>query len=128
MRKIVLSHLARSRSLGALIACLVIAGFAQPASAGEVTSRLAGQQTTVKCRRVDPRHIQCTMTIRRGAAISRTVNMWITRGTLVVARGHGRIQSGKAALTMRVLHRMTPGQYTVTMLVTLTTSTVKLLH
>jgi hypothetical protein len=54
--------------------------------------------------------------------------MRITRGTLVVARGHGRIQSGKAALTMRVLHRMTPARYTVTMVVTLTTSTVKRLR
>jgi hypothetical protein len=54
--------------------------------------------------------------------------MRITRGTLVVARGDGRIQSGNAALTMRVLHRMTPGPYTVTMVVTLITSTVKRLR
>ena len=122
------SGLARSRSLRALIACLLIAALAQPASAAAVTSRLAGRQTTVKRRRVDPRHIQCAMTIRHGAAISGTVRMRITRGTLVVARGHGRIQSGTAALTMRVLHRMTPGRYTVTMVVTLTTSTVKRLR
>lgn len=123
-----MSHLARSRSLRALIACVVIAVFTQPTSARAATSRLGGRQTTVKCRRVDPGHIQCTMRIRRGAATSGTVRMRITRGTLVVARGDGRIQSGNAALTMRVLHRMTPGPYTVTMVVTLITSTVKRLR
>jgi hypothetical protein len=45
--------------------------------------------------------------------------MRITRGKLVVALGHGRVTRGKATLTMRVLHRMMPGQYTVAMVVTL---------
>ena len=42
-----LNHLTRSRSLRALmlIACVVIAAFAQPASAGAATSGLAGRQT-----------------------------------------------------------------------------------
>jgi hypothetical protein len=39
--------------------------------------------------------------------------------TLLVASGRGRLSSGKATLTMRVLHRMTPGSYTVSMVVTI---------
>jgi hypothetical protein len=45
--------------------------------------------------------------------------MRITRGKLVVALGYGRVTRGQATLTMRVLHRMTPGQYTVAMVLTL---------
>jgi hypothetical protein len=59
------------------------------------------------------------MTIKRGAGISGTVKMRISRGTLLVAVGHGRVTHGKATLTMRVLHRMLPGRYTVSMVVTL---------
>jgi hypothetical protein len=50
--------------------------------------------------------------------------MRITRGKLVVAVGHGRVTRGEATLTMRVLHRMTPGQYTVAMVVTLNATQV----
>jgi len=45
--------------------------------------------------------------------------MRITRGKLVEALGHGRVTRGEATLTMRVLHQMTPGQYTVAMVLTL---------
>jgi hypothetical protein len=45
--------------------------------------------------------------------------MRITRGELVVALGHGRVTLGEATLTMRVLHQMTPGLYTVAMVLTL---------
>ncbi|MGN6168050.1 MAG: hypothetical protein ACTHQQ_07730 [Solirubrobacteraceae bacterium] len=68
--------------------------------------------------------VRCVMTIKRGAAIKGTVTMRITRGKVVFARGHGRIQHGKATLTMRLLRRMPPGRYTVTMKVKLTTTTV----
>jgi hypothetical protein len=50
--------------------------------------------------------------------------MRITRGKLVVAVGHGRVTRGEATLTMRVLHRMTPGQYTVAMVLTLNATQV----
>jgi hypothetical protein len=64
------------------------------------------------------------MTIEGGSALSGTVTMHITRGTLVVALGRGRVTHGKAILTMRVLHRMTPGKYTVAMVITLNASKV----
>jgi hypothetical protein len=51
--------------------------------------------------------------------------MRIMRGKLVVALGHGRVTRGKATLTMRVLHQMTPGQYTVAMVVTLNATQVE---
>jgi hypothetical protein len=50
--------------------------------------------------------------------------MRITRGKLVVALGHGRVTRGEATLTMRVLHQMTPGQYTVAMVLTLNATRV----
>jgi hypothetical protein len=59
------------------------------------------------------------MTLKGGGGLSGTVTMRITRGKLVVALGHGRVTDGKATLTMRVLQRMTPGRYTVEMVVTL---------
>jgi hypothetical protein len=58
------------------------------------------------------------MTIKGGAGISGAVTMRLARGTLLVALGHGRVKRGKATLTMRVLHRMTPGRYTVKMVLT----------
>ena len=54
--------------------------------------------------------------------------MRITRGKVVVALGTGRLRRGTATLTMRVLHRMTPGGYTVGMVVTLNATTVLRLH
>jgi len=64
------------------------------------------------------------MTMKGGAGISGTVSRRITRGTLPVALGRGRVTGGKATLTMHVLHRMTPGRYTVAMVVAVNTTTV----
>jgi hypothetical protein len=59
------------------------------------------------------------MTVKGGSGLSGTVTMRITRGKLVVALGYGSVTRGEATLTMRVLHRMTPGRYAVAMVVTL---------
>jgi len=59
------------------------------------------------------------MTIKGGAGVSGTVTMQVTRGKLVLARGTGRLSRGKATLTMRVLRRIAPGSYTVSMVATL---------
>lgn len=59
------------------------------------------------------------MTIKGGAGISGTVAMRITQRKLLVARGHGVVKRGKASLTMHLLRQMTPGSYTVTMVITL---------
>lgn len=118
-----LKYFTRSRLLRALTACLVIAAFAQPASAAAITTRVAGRPTTVNCKRVASQQIRCTMTIKRGGAVSGTVTMRITRGKVVFARGRGRIRHGKATLTMHLLRRMPPGRYTVTMVVKLTSKT-----
>ena len=64
------------------------------------------------------------MTIKGGAGISGTVTMRVTRGNMLIALGHGSVTGGRATLIMRVLHRMTPGQYTVAMVVTVNTTTV----
>jgi len=64
------------------------------------------------------------MTITGASGLSGTVTMRITHGKLVVALGHGSVTRGKATLTMRVFHRMTPDQYTVEMVVTLNATKV----
>jgi hypothetical protein len=133
------SHLIFGRALPAVIVSLAIAGLAQPAS-GETTvyrspaaratvSQLAatspgsqsGSRTNaaVACKTLHKGHVRCTMTIKGGAGISGTVTMRIMRGNLLVARGAGRVRHGKATLTMRVLRRMTPGRYTVAMVLTI---------
>jgi hypothetical protein len=67
------------------------------------------------------------MTLKGGAGIGGTVKMRISRGKLLVAVGHGRVTRGKATLTMRLLHRMMPARYTVSMVVTLeSTRTLRL--
>jgi hypothetical protein len=59
------------------------------------------------------------MTLMGGGGLSGTVTMRVTRGELVFALGHGRVIRGMATLTMRVLHRMTSGEYTVAMVLVL---------
>jgi hypothetical protein len=59
------------------------------------------------------------MTLMGGGGLSGTVTMRVTRGKLVFALGHGRVTRGMATLTMRVLHRMTSGDYTVAMVLVL---------
>ena len=107
------SHVARSGALLAIVACLTLA-----AVAGTATARpTQGSRAKVACKRLHHNLIRCSMTLKSAAGISGTVSMRITRGTLVVALGHGRISRGKATLTMRLLRRMTPSRYTVTMVV-----------
>jgi hypothetical protein len=93
-----------------------------PGSAG--TRSPAGTAETVACKRLDPDHVRCRMTINGGAGISGTVRMRITRGVLLVAFGQGHVTRGKATLIMRLLHRMTPARYTVTMVVTINATRV----
>ena len=122
-----MSHALRSPALAAAVACLAIAALAGPALAGApsgVGQSPSGTNTSVSCQRLDPGHVRCVMTITGGSGLSGTVTMRITRGKLVMALGHGSVTRGKATLTMRVLHRMTPGQYTVEMLVTLNATKV----
>jgi hypothetical protein len=141
-RKIKVGHSACSRLLPTAIACVAIAALAQPTSAdtqATATARFSqgsqppftptvtgpsGTQATVACKRLHANHIRCTMTINGGAGISGRVRMRITRGKVVVALGIGRLRRGTATLTMRALHRMTPGRYTVAMVVTLNATTV----
>jgi hypothetical protein len=54
--------------------------------------------------------------------------MRIARGKLLFARGQGRVGRGKATLTMRVLRRMTPGRYSVAMVLTITAQRVVVLR
>jgi hypothetical protein len=64
------------------------------------------------------------MTIKGSTGISGTVRMRLARGTLLVALGQGHVARGKATLTMRVLHPMTPGRYTVKMVLTVNVTRV----
>jgi hypothetical protein len=59
------------------------------------------------------------MTLIGRGGLSGTVTMRVTRGKLVFAFGHGRVKRGMATLTMRVLHRMPSGEYTVAMVIVL---------
>ena len=122
-----MSHLFRGRALPAAVACLTIgalAGIASANAASAIGQSPSGTNATVSCTRLDPGHVRCVMTVKGGSGLSGTVRMRITRGKLVVAIGHGRVTRGEATLTMRVLHQMTPGQYTVAMIVTLNTTQV----
>jgi hypothetical protein len=116
MRRFELTNLAKSCALPTLITCLAIAILAQPASALGSTGRKTSG-TSVACKRLHAGHIRCTMTVKRGAGISGTVTMRVSRGKVVFALGHGRVVRGKATLTMRVLHKMKPGRYTVAMVI-----------
>jgi hypothetical protein len=121
------SHLFRGRALPAAVACLTIGALAGIASANAVSAigqSPSGTNATVSCTRLNPSHVRCVMTVKGGSGLSGTVRMRITRGKLVVAIGHGRVTRGKATLTMRVLHQMTPGPYTVAMGVTLNATQV----
>jgi hypothetical protein len=105
-----------------VMACLAIGAVAlpAPAAASGVRMKLApGTNMNAACKRVHADHLRCTMTVKGGARINGTVRMRIARGRLLVASGRGRLSGGKATLTMRVLHRMTPGSYTVSMVVTI---------
>jgi len=122
-----------SRALPIVLACLAIAVLAPPASAKAASQpspgstgsgSRSGTNASVACKRLHAGHIRCTMTIKGGAGISGTVRMRLARGTLLVALGQGRVTRGKATLTMRVLHRMTPGRYTVKMVLTVNVTRV----
>jgi len=126
-----LSKPAHSRVLPALATCFAMAVLAPPAWGATTPPRVSpgsqgpsGTKATVACQKPRNHKIRCTMAIKRGASINGTVSMRITRGSLVVAVGHGRIAHGKATLTMRVFHRMTPGKYNVAMTVKIKTTTV----
>lgn len=119
MRRFELTNLAKSYVLPALIACLAAAVLAAPASAQGSMGGMgsSGAKASVACKRLHAGHIRCTMTVRRGAGISGTVRMRVSRGNVVFAVGNGRVVRGKATLTMRVLHKMKPGRYTVAMVI-----------
>jgi hypothetical protein len=101
------------------VALLVCAQFAAAATKPKHGgSRPSKTTAKVSCKRVSSTRMRCTMTLKGGAGISGKVTMRIWRGKLLVASGHGRLKGGKATLTMNVLHRITRGRYTVTMVIT----------
>ena len=117
-------YLTCSRALPTVLAVLAIAAFAQPALGSTGSGSPSGTKATVACKRLQATHVRCTMTIKGGAGISGTVTMRITRGKLLMALGHGTVTRGKATLLMHMLHRMTPGRYTVAMVLTANTTKV----
>jgi hypothetical protein len=134
-RRIEVSHLFRGRALAAAMACIAIGVLAGPAPAnaapavsqspsGPTGQSPSGTNATVSCTPPRSGQVRCVMTLKGGSGLSGTVTMKITRGRLVVALGRGRVVRGQATLTMRVLHRVTAGQYTVAMVVTLNASKV----
>ena len=96
----------------------------KPPSGSRGSGSPSGTKATVACKRLQATHVRCTMTIKGGAGITGTLTMRITRGNLLVALGRGSVTRGKATLIMHVLHRMTPGRYTVAMVVTVNTTRV----
>ena len=122
-----MSHLFRGRALPAAVACLAIgavAGIASVNAAFAIGQSPAGTNATVSCSRPDPSRVRCVMAVNGGSGLSGTVRMRITRRKLVIALGYGRVTRGEATLTMRVLHQMTSGQYTVAMALTLNATQV----
>jgi hypothetical protein len=108
----------RSLGLLALLCCVVVAAFASPALGATKPPGASKTTANVSCKKLANKKIRCTMTLKGGAGISGQVTMRITRGKLLVAVGHGRLKNGKATLTMSVLHKMTKGRYTVSMVIT----------
>jgi len=97
-----------------------------PGSAGSGSP--SGTNASVACKRLAAKHIRCTMTIKRGSGVSGAVRTRIYRGKLLVALGQGRVSGGNATVIMELLHRMTPGRYTVKMVVTVNATSVLRLH
>jgi len=122
-------RLPRRRALPAAVVCFALAALT-PSASGKTMAHPKGGKTpsktnaTVACKPPSNGEIRCTMTLKQGAGISGKVTMRITRGKLLVATGNGTITQGKATLTMRVLHKMTRGSYTVSMVVTLNATKV----
>lgn len=110
----------------ALVACTLPAVLAQ-AAFGQSSFRPRNNGATaakVACTPPRDSQIHCTMTIKGGAGVNGTVSMRIMRGTRVMARGKGKLTRGRASLTMRVLRRMRPARYTISMVVTVTAKMV----
>jgi hypothetical protein len=132
MRRAQFGKSVHGRVFPVLAACFATAGLAplawgattppRPGSPGRQSA--SGTKATVACQKPRDHKIRCMMTIKGGATINGAISMRITRGSLVVAVGQGRVGRGKATLTMRVLHQMTSGKYNVAMTVTIKTSTV----
>lgn len=119
--------MAYRRALSVVAACAALAAVVAPASGAQPSKSPAAGSTSarVACKRTGRHLMRCTMTLRGGAGISGSVSMRITRGDLTMAVGHGRLTRGKATLTMKVLRRITPGSYTVRMVVTRATIKAK---
>ena len=121
-----MTHTARGRPFLVAVVCLAVTSLAQPALGKAPTPKgsTGGQiqpktNATVACTRIGTGHVRCTMRIKGGSGISGTVTMRLTHGKTLVALGTGQIKRGKATLTMHLLRKMTPGSYTVSMVITL---------
>jgi hypothetical protein len=100
----------------------LIRGRAPAATTGSPSS--SSPNAKVACTVIHTRHIRCSMTIKGGSGLSGSVTMRVSRAGVLVAFGHGRVTDGRAALTMRILHKMPRAAYTVKMMIQLSATKV----
>ncbi len=59
--------------------------------------------------------IKCKVTFRKAKQTKGTLRMRISRGRVIAALGHGRVNHGHATITMRERRRITRGKWTITL-------------
>jgi hypothetical protein len=68
----------------------------------------------VSCKLVNNK-VKCTVTVPNAKDVSGTVRMKLVRNGQVMALGHGRISHSRATVTLRELHQVTRGSWTLTL-------------
>jgi hypothetical protein len=82
----------------------------------------AGPKPKISCRLTGKHHRQITCKVtfpKKAKDAAGSLRMRIARGRTVAALGHARLRHGAATVTMRELHRMSPGAWRITMVMTL---------
>ena len=88
---------------------LVVTRFVEEAAQGSSPS----PKPKVSCKLVNNK-IKCTVTFPKARDVSGTVRMKLVRDGQVAALGHGRISHSQATITLRELHQVTRGSWTLT--------------
>jgi hypothetical protein len=76
-----------------------------------------GLTPRISCKLVKHHRIRCKVTFkksRKAADVSGMVRMRVSRGSSVIALGHGRARNGQATITLRELHAYGTGSATIT--------------
>jgi hypothetical protein len=79
-----------------------------------------GPMSRISCTSVRHNRVKCTVTFPKARKTKGTVRILIAHGKRIAALGHARVTHGQASVTMRELHRITAGRWTVTLVLSQT--------